>query len=516
MIFAATSRFSGTSPRSAPKATASSVFPQTSCGRWASAPTTMRKRGNSSRSAAPELEEVLDSEIFKTACRAAGLVPFRCDRAGNFSGLAENSDCWPFRDGRPAPPAEWMAAEDLDLFQAGWDDLLADRKKEMLLRYRVDRPGFPLHYELYLFRMEDETGFAGVIRDVTEEKTGEAAVEETNIMYRSLLDSLLGWVFAKDPDNGFRYVMVNRSRNLFIGNHMGDVIGKTDEEIFSPEVAMRHRRQDEEIVRTGLEYRGIGSYADPEGKISHVRIFKRLYVRPDGSRLILGIGIDVTHEYELECEFGRNVEKLNLHIRDERSMGLLLAAERPTDSREDVNFILRNLNKAVLGCADALLIGAGRYRYRLDERLAAFETLAAECGMTPEWPERYARALEFKARPDFRIPENWDAAWDGVRRFWCGSVAGVAGCPAGSSPGDVVSALHRKSVLHGGKGLMNCLNWVRKTHAPGGAVREWFDAPELRMLYLLYRLLAASGPARREIAAAEERRRLYRMWKSIN
>jgi len=199
-----------------------------------------------------------------------------------------------------------------------------------------------------------------------------------------------------------------------------------------------------------------------------------------------------------------------------RGMGLLLAAERPTDSREDVNFILRNLNKAVLGCADALLIGAGRYRYRLDERLAAFETLAAECGMTPEWPERYARALEFKARPDFRIPENWDAAWDGVRRFWCGSVAGVAGCPAGSSPGDVVSALHRKSVLHGGKGLMNCLNWVRKTHAPGGAVREWFDAPELRMLYLLYRLLAASGPARREIAAAEERRRLYRMWKSIN
>jgi len=285
----------------------------------------MRKRGNSSRSAAPELEEVLDSEIFKTACRAAGLVPFRCDRAGNFSGLAENSDCWPFRDGRPAPPAEWMAAEDLDLFQAGWDDLLADRKKEMLLRYRVDRPGFPLHYELYLFRMEDETGFAGVIRDVTEEKTGEAAVEETNIMYRSLLDSLLGWVFAKDPDNGFRYVMVNRSRNLFIGNHMGDVIGKTDEEIFSPEVAMRHRRQDEEIVRTGLEYRGIGSYADPEGKISHVRIFKRLYVRPDGSRLILGIGIDVTHEYELECEFGRNVEKLNLHIRDERSMNRCLA-----------------------------------------------------------------------------------------------------------------------------------------------------------------------------------------------
>jgi len=285
----------------------------------------MRRRGGLSRSAAPEWQEVLDSEIFRTACRAAGLVPFRCDREGQFSGFAGNSDCWPCRDGRPVPPGEWMAAADFESFRTGWGELLAGGRKEFLLRYRVERPGFPLHYEMHLFRAQDGNGFAGVIRDVTEEKTGEAAVEETGIMYRSLLDSLPGWAFAKDADNGFRYVMVNRSRNLFIGTHMVDIVGKTDEELFPPEAAMRHRRQDEEIVRTGREYRGVGSYADPEGKISHVRIFKRLYVRPDGARLILGIGIDVTHEYELERELGRNIETLNLHIRDERTMNRCLA-----------------------------------------------------------------------------------------------------------------------------------------------------------------------------------------------
>lgn len=199
-----------------------------------------------------------------------------------------------------------------------------------------------------------------------------------------------------------------------------------------------------------------------------------------------------------------------------RGMGLLLAAERPADGPEDVNFILRNLNKAVLGSAEALLICAGRYRYRAEERLAAFETLAAERAMSPEWVEWYARALEFKARPDSRVPEDWDAAWDAARRFWCGSVAGIAGCPAASPPAEVVSALRRRNVLHGGKGIWNFLNWVRKTRAPGGAVGEWFDAPVLRMLSRLYRLLAASGPARREIAGPEERRRLYGMWKSIN
>jgi len=199
-----------------------------------------------------------------------------------------------------------------------------------------------------------------------------------------------------------------------------------------------------------------------------------------------------------------------------RGMGLLLAAEHPSESPEDVNFILRNLNKAVLGSADALLIGARRYRYRVEERLAAFETLATERGMTPEWPERYARALEFKARPDSRVPEDWDAAWDAVRRFWCGSVAGIAGCPVESSPEDVIWALHRRSGLHGGRGIVNYLNWVRKTRVSGGAVREWFDAPELRMLYRLYRLLVVSGSARREIAEPGERRWLYEMWESIN
>ena len=198
-----------------------------------------------------------------------------------------------------------------------------------------------------------------------------------------------------------------------------------------------------------------------------------------------------------------------------RGMGLLLAADRAVAGAEDVDFVLRNLNKAVLGSADALLIGAGRYRYRAPERLAAFETLADESGLAPERVAQYARALEFKAWPDARPPEDWNAAWNAARRFWCESVAGIAGCPAETPPDAVVHALHRKRELRGGTGFVNFLNWLRKTRSPG-AVREWFDAPELRMLARLYRLLAASGLSRREAVPPKERAALLGMWVFIN
>lgn len=198
-----------------------------------------------------------------------------------------------------------------------------------------------------------------------------------------------------------------------------------------------------------------------------------------------------------------------------RGMGLLLAAGHPVGGPEDVDFVLRNLNKAVLGGADALLISAGRYRYRAPERLAAFETLAKERGLAPERVEQYARALAFKASPDARAPEDWDAAWDAVRRFWCESVADVAGCPAAVSPETVAAALHRKRELHGGESVLNFLNWIRKTRS-AGVWREWFDAPELRMLARLYRALAVSGPRREGAVSPEERAALLGMWVSIN
>ena len=72
-----------------------------------------------------------------------------------------------------------------------------------------------------------------------------------------------------------------------------------------------------------------------------------------------------------------------------RGMGLEFARRHlaANGGRADA-FVLRNLNKAVLGAGDARLIAEGRYAWRLDAREAALGDDAA-----------YARACAFKRRP---------------------------------------------------------------------------------------------------------------------
>ena len=98
-----------------------------------------------------------------------------------------------------------------------------------------------------------------------------------------------------------------------------------------------------------------------------------------------------------------------------RGMGLEFARRRlaANGGRADA-FVLRNLNKAVLGAGDARLIAEGRYAWRLDAREAALGDAA------------YARACAFKRRPPDDaaatsaalpcavLPPTWDeafAAW---------------------------------------------------------------------------------------------------------
>ena len=74
-----------------------------------------------------------------------------------------------------------------------------------------------------------------------------------------------------------------------------------------------------------------------------------------------------------------------------RGMGLLFAAEKLAGaeplSEDDVSFVRRNINKAILGAGDALLISRGEYAWTLAERVSRLGDA------------EYARAAEWKARP---------------------------------------------------------------------------------------------------------------------
>ena len=116
-------------------------------------------------------------------------------------------------------------------------------------------------------------------------------------------------------------------------------------------------------------------------------------------------GIDLRPAEALPC-----TEAARLLVN--RGAGLLLARE----PGRSADFVARNIAKAVLGAGDALLVARKAYRWRAIERKDALGS------------PLYARALDWKFRPELSPPCPWEEA----REIWLDAVeqvrkAGIAG-----------------------------------------------------------------------------------------
>ena len=171
-----------------------------------------------------------------------------------------------------------------------------------------------------------------------------------------------------------------------------------------------------------------------------------------------------------------------------RGMGLLLAGEALKDGG-DGDFIVRNLNKSVLGGGDALLIASGRYRWSGVDRVEEFRRYAAENGMPPETAEYYAAAFRYKTEPHPHLPDDPWVEWRNCRRFFIGAARRVAGCADGAAPGEIEAGLHR--IAQKERSVKNLLRWLRRRggYRPPCAI---FDAPVVTVAGMLCRMLAAT------------------------
>lgn len=95
-----------------------------------------------------------------------------------------------------------------------------------------------------------------------------------------------------------------------------------------------------------------------------------------------------------------------------RGAGLAMAMES-----DDEAFIVRNINKCILGAGDARLIAHGKYRWKAVERSAALGD------------RLYASALEWKFRPSPAAICTWEDA----RKAWLEAEAEIMSCGEGGS-----------------------------------------------------------------------------------
>jgi PAS domain S-box-containing protein len=110
-------------------------------------------------------------------------------------------------------------------------------------------------------------GLVGIGRDITERKLAEQTVANERALLRTFVDQLPVAVYLKDLAG--RKTLANPMELSYAGaTSEAEVLGKTDSDLFPPEVAAAYRADDQKVLDTGQPViNREGSFTKPDGAV---------------------------------------------------------------------------------------------------------------------------------------------------------------------------------------------------------------------------------------------------------
>ena len=143
-------------------------------------------------------------------------------------------------------------------------------------------------------------GTFGVSRDITKRKLAEKVLQDSQVLYSSLVENLPVSVFRKDLEG--RIAFGNRRYCETLGHPLEELLGKTDYDLFPPEMAEKYRKDDASVLATGVGWEDVEEHRKPNGEMIYVHVLKTP-VR-DAAGKIAGIQVmfwDVTARKKAEA-----------------------------------------------------------------------------------------------------------------------------------------------------------------------------------------------------------------------
>lgn len=179
---------------------------------------------------------------------------------------------------------------------------------------------------------------------ILQRKRAEVALAQSDRQLQAILDNSAAVIFLKDLEG--RYLLVNRRYEDIFHLTKGEIVGRTDFEIFPEDIASRFRENDRLVLATN-EALTIEEYAPLNDGIHTYLSIKFPIHSPDGAiTSICGIATDITDRKQLAAA----------------SMRLAAIVENSEDAicAKDLNGIITNWNKGaerIFGYTAAEAIG---------------------------------------------------------------------------------------------------------------------------------------------------------------
>lgn len=149
----------------------------------------------------------------------------------------------------------------------------------------------------------DEQGRAervvGTMLDITARKRAEQALREQQDLLRAVIDGSDDAIFVKDRSG--RYILVNNAEASSHGMKPREMIGKTDADLFSPEIVEQIRSRDQAVFADGRHQIYEQSFAGQDGS-TRVFLIAKYPRRAAGGEVqgVIGIARDITDRKRAE------------------------------------------------------------------------------------------------------------------------------------------------------------------------------------------------------------------------
>lgn len=142
--------------------------------------------------------------------------------------------------------------------------------------------------------------------DITERKQAEEALRDSENRFQAFMNNSSVVAFIKDAEG--RFVYVNKMFERLFHLSEAEVLGKTDFELWSPEVAQTMRENDINVLQTNQPAEILETVPTPDGTSEHWTSYKFPIRDNKGQAFVGGIAIDVTERKKLEAELKRALD----------------------------------------------------------------------------------------------------------------------------------------------------------------------------------------------------------------
>jgi PAS domain S-box-containing protein len=162
--------------------------------------------------------------------------------------------------------------------------------------------------------------------------------KERNLL-RTLIDTMPDYIFIKDTKS--RFIINNKAHLEVLGaKNQSDVVGKTDMDIFPPDLAARYLSDEQLVLQIG---KSVVNREEPvkmrDGSLKWLSTTKVAVRNPDGTiGALVGISRDITERKQFEEALQKAKDELEIRV-SERTSDLKTANDRLAEGLSQLNFL---------------------------------------------------------------------------------------------------------------------------------------------------------------------------------